>query len=236
MPTKDPEKIKAKNARYDAKRAGRTRNFATVVYPESAPADWMERLSQHHIAALISPLHDKDINPSGEPKKPHYHVLVMFEGPKDYETQVKPIFAEIGSVGREKVNSVRGYARYLCHLDNPEKAQYRPSEVHCMGGADFYAISNLPTDDTKLLGEIMDYIQEQEIYSFAEFLQLCRLYRPEWFSLAALSKGWIIKEFIKSLAWERDTGYVRAADRQKEREQSQGQSDDSSSCEAPLTE
>ena len=66
MPTKDPEKKKAKQARADAKRAGRTRNFATVVYPESAPADWMERLDQYHIAALVSPLHDKDKNPSGE--------------------------------------------------------------------------------------------------------------------------------------------------------------------------
>ena len=61
------------------------RNFATVVYLESAPADWMERLDQHHIAALVSPLHDKDKNPSGEPKKAHYHVLLMFESPTDYE-------------------------------------------------------------------------------------------------------------------------------------------------------
>ena len=85
-----------------------------------------DKLDQLHVAALISPLHDKDTNPSGEPKKPHYHVLLMFEGVKDYETQVKPIFAEIGGVGREMVNSARGYARYLCHLDNPEKAQYEP--------------------------------------------------------------------------------------------------------------
>ena len=122
MPTTDPEKKKAKQARADAKRAGRTRNFATVVYPESAPADWMERLDQHHIAALVSPLHDKDKNPSGEPKKAHYHVLLMFESPADYESKVAPIFAEIGGVGRETVGSARGYARYLCHLDNPEKA------------------------------------------------------------------------------------------------------------------
>ena len=88
-------------ARADAKRAGRTRNFATVVYPESAPADWMERLDQCHVAALVSPLHDRDTNPSGEPKKPHYHVLLMFESPADYESKVAPIFAEIGAVGRD---------------------------------------------------------------------------------------------------------------------------------------
>lgn len=223
MPTKDPEKIKAKNAKYDAKRAGRTRNFATIVYPESAPADWMDKLTELHVTALISPLHDKDTNPSGEPKKPHYHVLVMFESPKDFESQVKPIFDEIGAVGRENVLSSRGYARYLCHLDNPEKAQYSPSEVHCMGGADYYGITQLPTDDVKILGEVMDYIRTNEIYSFAEFLEVSRLHRPEWFSLVALSKGWIVKEFIKSLAWEVETGYVRVGDRQKKIDKETGE-------------
>lgn len=214
MPTKDPEKIKAKNAKYDAKRAGRTRNFATVVYPESAPADWMERLDQYHIAALVSPLHDKDINPSGEPKKPHYHVLLMFESPADYENKVAPIFAEIGGVGRETVSSARGYARYLCHLDNPEKAQYSPSEVRCMGGADFYAVTNLPTDDLKMLGEVFTFIQEQGIYSLAELLTISQIHHPEWFSMIAMSRCYVVDKFIKSLAWERETGYVRAADRQ----------------------
>ena len=66
MPYKDKEKEREAKRRYDKKRAGtRTRNFATVVYLESAPADWMEQLDQHHIAALVSPLHDKDKNPSG---------------------------------------------------------------------------------------------------------------------------------------------------------------------------
>lgn len=213
MPIKDPEKKRAAQKRADEKRAGRTRNFATVVYPESAPADWMDRLNNYHVAALVSPLHDRDTNPSGEQKKPHYHVMLIFEGPKEFETQVKPIFDDIGGVGREMVNSARGYARYLCHLDNPEKAQYDPTEVRCMGGADYYGITNLPTDDIKMLGEIMAYIREQEIYSFAEFLEVCQLLRPDWYSLAALSRGWIIREYIKSLAWEKETGYVRANDR-----------------------
>ena len=214
MPYKDKEKEKAAKKRYEEKRAARTRNFATVVYPESAPADWMERLDQYHIAALVSPLHNKDMNPNGEPKKPHYHVMLIFEGPKDFETQVKPIFDEIGGVGREMVNSARGYARYLCHLDNPEKAQYSPSEVRCMGGADFYAVTNLPTDDLKMLGEVFTFIQEQGIYSLAELLTISRIHHPEWFSMIAMSRCYVVDKFIKSLAWERETGYVRVADRQ----------------------
>lgn len=215
MPTKDSEKLKAKHARYDAKRVGRTRNFATVVYPDSAPADWKEKLDALHVAVLISPLHDKDVNPSGEPKKPHYHVLVMFEGVKDFETQVKPIFDEIGAVGRENVNSARGYARYLCHLDNPEKAHYSPSEVVSMGGADFYAVTNLPTDDLKMLGEVFMFIREQGIYSLAELMDLTQLHHPEWFSMIAMSRCYVIDKYIKSLEWERSTGYIRASEKKK---------------------
>lgn len=213
MPTKDSEKLKAARARADAKRVGRTRNFATVVYPDSAPADWKEKLDQLHVAAFISPLHDKDINPNGEPKKAHYHVLVMFEGPKDYDTQVKPIFDEIGAVGREIVNSARGYARYLCHLDNPEKALYSPSEVVCMGGADYYGVVTLPTDDLKIITEIKKFCRENEIYSLAEIIDIAESLHPEWYSTIVMSRCYVIDKYIKSLEWERASGYVRVENR-----------------------
>lgn len=213
MPTKDLEKLKAARARADSKRVGRTRNFATVVYPDSAPADWKEKLDQLHVAAFISPLHDKDVNPNGELKKAHYHVLVMFEGPKDYDTQVKPIFDEIGAVGREIVNSARGYARYLCHLDNPEKATYSPSEVLCMGGADYYGVVTLPTDDLKVITEIKRFCRENEIYSLAEIIDIAESLHPEWYSTIVMSRCYVIDKYIKSLEWERASGYVRVENR-----------------------
>lgn len=197
------------------KREQRTRNFATIVYPESAPSDWIDKLDQLHVATLISPLHDKDANPSGEPKKPHYHILLMFEGVKDYETQIKPIFAEIGGVGREMVNSARGYARYLCHLDNPEKAQYEPSEVRCMGGANYTDITNLPTDDIKIIADIKNYCRENKIYSLAEIIDVAETLHPEWYSTIVLSRCYVIDKYLKSLEWERSTGYVRASERKK---------------------
>ena len=56
--------------------SGRSRSYATVVYPESAP-DFLERLNDLKVPCFVSPLHDKDINPTGEAKKPHYHVLAF---------------------------------------------------------------------------------------------------------------------------------------------------------------
>ena len=101
----------------------RARNYACVVYPDSAPTNWQDILSGHCVPAFISPLHDKDFNVTGEPKKPHYHVVLMFDGKKSVN-QVTEIFQSFGGVGCEVVKSIRGYSRYLCHLDNPEKAQY----------------------------------------------------------------------------------------------------------------
>ena len=94
----------------------RVRNFATVVYPESAPKDWQDILSSHCVPAFTSPLHDKATNPTGEPKKPHYHVVLMFEGKQSIE-QFQEIFNTIGGDGCEVVKSLRSYARYLGHLD-----------------------------------------------------------------------------------------------------------------------
>ena len=196
-------------ARADAKRAGRTRNYATVVYPESAPADWRDVLESWHVPALVSPLHDKDVMPDGTAKKAHYHVMVMFDTPQNYETQVKPMFDSIGAVGREMVSSTRGYARYLCHLDSPDKAAYKPSDVTCLGGADYQTLISSPSDDLRVLGEIIDFLDSAKIYSFAEFITVIRASHPDWFGLVALSKGWFVREYIKSLAWEKDAGYVR---------------------------
>lgn len=108
---------------------GRTRNFATVVYPESAPENWFDILAEMKIPAFVSPLHNMDVNPTGEVKKEHYHVMIMFEGVKTVE-QALDVFRQIGGVEYcEQIQSLRGYARYLCHLDNPEKHQYNTEDV-----------------------------------------------------------------------------------------------------------
>ena len=40
------------------------RNWTFLVYPESAPADWVSKLQATGLPVAISPLHDKDINPT----------------------------------------------------------------------------------------------------------------------------------------------------------------------------
>lgn len=179
---------------------GRTRNFATVVYPESAPEDWQEILSQQFVPAFISPLHDKDVNPTGEPKKPHYHVVLMFDGVKTRE-QAQDIIFKINGVGCEVIQSIRGYARYLCHLDNPEKAQYKQEDVRSLCGADYPGTIGLVTDKYKAISEMIDYCREYNIYSYSDLLEYCRMERFDWFRVLCDNGTVVMKEYLKSKVW-----------------------------------
>lgn len=208
MTNAEKQKAYRKRKKAEGEKDERTRVYASILYPESAPPDWRERLIQWHIAALISPLHDKDINPDGAIKKPHHHIMILFEGVKTPE-QAKEIFDSIGAVGQERIISTRGYARYLCHLDNPEKAQYSISDVQCFGGADIHVLINSPTDDLKALISVFDFIRRNQIRSLAHLIDYCVKYNSEWLMLVTRDKAYIIDKYIKSSAWEMDTSQAR---------------------------
>lgn len=174
----------------------RTRNFACIVYPESAPDNWVDLLQDEFVPALISPLHDFDKNPTGEFKKPHYHIIIMFDSVKTCE-QAKEIFAKIGGVGCEVVNSIRGYARYLCHLDNPEKWQYSCDKVRCLCGVDYYNIIGLATDKYQAIAEMIDFINENNIKSYKDLMTYCRFNNYGWFRVLCDNGTFVIKEFLK---------------------------------------
>lgn len=178
----------------------RKRNFATVVYPESAPEGWRDILAGYFVPAFVSPLHDRDINATGEPKKPHYHVMVMFEGKKS-EEQVKALFETIGGVGLEVVESLRGYARYLCHLDNPEKAQYNPSDVVSIGGADYSYSIGLVADKYKAVREMIAFCKANQIVSYAELLEYAAVEQDTWFRVLCDNGTVVMKEYLKSISW-----------------------------------
>lgn len=193
---------------------GRARNFACVVYPESAPSDWLDTIAELKIPIMVSPLHDKDTNPSRlpngnpEPKKPHYHVMACFEGNKTVE-QAKSIFEQFGGVGCEIVSSLRGYARYLCHLDNPEKAQYNIDDVKAFGGADFVTAIGLPTDKYKAIGEMMDWCVSENILSYSELLIHARTFHSDWFRVLCDNGTMVMKEFLKSRKWELEQAEIQ---------------------------
>lgn len=183
-----------------AKTQVRTRNFATVVYPESAPENWKDILTEQFVPSFISPLHDRDINPGGEAKKAHYHVMIMFDGVKTFE-QAQSIFSLIGGVGCEVVQSMRGYARYLCHLDNPEKVQYSADDVKSLCGADYASAIGLATDKYKALGEMQDFCEQYNVVSFYLLSKYARTHRTDWYRILCDCGSVYMREYLKSKQW-----------------------------------
>lgn len=181
----------------------RTRNFATVVYPESAPENWQDILIQQFVPAFVSPLHDRDINPGGEAKKAHYHVMLMFDGVKTLE-QAQSIFTLICGVGCEVVQSTRGYARYLCHLDNPEKVQYAVDDVKSFCGADYTATIGLATDKYKALGEMQDFCEQYNVVSFYLLSKYARTHRTDWYRILCDCGSVYMREYLKSKQWSQE--------------------------------
>lgn len=179
----------------------RTRNYATIVYPESAPSNWLDILDNFHVQCFISPLHDSDTTNGGtEHKKEHYHIMVMFDSVKT-EEQAKELFSHINGVGCIALNSTRSYARYLCHLDDPNKFQYKTSDVLSLGGADYLQTIGTMADRTGCIKEMMQFINKEDITSFSKLTEYAMLYKDTWFDCLINHGSYFIKEYIKSRAW-----------------------------------
>jgi len=102
------------------KKLSKKRNWAFVAYPESLPKNWQEILTQTGLPIAISPLHDKDENPDGTKKKPHYHIILIYSGPTSFSV-VQTLTQKLNAPAPIPLEAVRGYYRYLTHKDNPEK-------------------------------------------------------------------------------------------------------------------
>lgn len=190
---------------------GRTRNFATVVYPDSAPSDWQDILEKQFIPAFISPLHDRDKNPTGEVKKAHYHVILAYDTVKTID-QAKNVIEMFNGVGCEVVNSLRGYARYLCHLDNPDKYQYDKSDVRCLCGSDYASVIGLSTDKYKALGEMEDFCEQYNVVSFYLLSKYARIHRTDWYRILCDCGSLHMREYLKSKQWSNQNGHDHIVD------------------------
>ena len=177
----------------------RTRNWTFVLYPESAPDKWRDILDEEHIEWIESPLHDKDLNENGEPKKPHWHILLMFEGNKTVE-QVAEITTRLNATIPLKVASAKGLVRYMAHLDNPEKHQYDKSQIVAHGGADVADLLK-PTSSSRyqLIGEMMAFVKDNDIVEMEDLLLYAIEFRfDDWFPLLCDNSAYIMESLIKS--------------------------------------
>ncbi len=179
----------------------RTRNWSFLVYPESAVSDWKERIQKLFVKTLISPVHDKDINPdeNNTLKKPHYHVLLMFDSVKTYK-QVTEITEELKATIPQIAHSPKGLARYMTHMDNPEKAQYKVEDIVALNGADLSELLKPSSQDRySMIREMLQFIDNNQIMEFEDILIYAMNYKFDtWFPLLCDNSAYVIGQAIKS--------------------------------------
>ena len=149
------------------------RNWAFVLYPESAPADWREQLTKSGIQAAVSPLHDRDLNADGEAKKPHYHVILVYGNPTTYNNVKAFTNGKLGQTVPQPLEQVRGYYRYLTHADNPEKAQYSAAEIETINGFDIRDFVEMTKSEvTRYKRELLAFIRDNDLMEYADLLDV----------------------------------------------------------------
>lgn len=148
------------------------RNWAFILYLDSAPNNWRDILQETGLLVAISPYHDKDINADGTEKKPHYHIIVCYDGPTTYKV-VCNLTEKLNATIPQPLEAIRGYYRYFTHMDNPEKYQYNGSEIVTLNGFDINNYVELSyTEVSKLLLELQTIIRDKDIREYAELLDM----------------------------------------------------------------
>lgn len=150
----------------------KSRYWAFIAYPDSAPTDWREQLQLSGLRCAVSPLHDKDNNPDEYEKKAHWHVIACWDGPTTYAA-AKAWTDKLSASNPQALNSVRGYYRYFTHKDNPEKHQYNEADIQHLGGfdpADYIEWTRSELEAYKR--EIMQFVRDADLYEYADLLEI----------------------------------------------------------------
>jgi len=149
------------------------RNWAFMVYPESAPDDWFDRLQKTGLQCAISPLHDKDVDQDGEgekPKKSHYHVIITYSGPTSFNV-VKGITDSLNAPIPQALEQVKGYFRYLTHKDNPEKYQYDAKEIRTINGFNIFDYTAMTRSEVNaVIRDLLGLIRREDMTEYSELL------------------------------------------------------------------
>lgn len=177
----------------------RGRAVAFLVYGDSSYPDWKERLRDQHVRGFISPCHDRDLLADGSLKKEHWHVMLMFEGKKSRvqidELREAALGPDFNKELKDLINP-GAYARYLVHMDDPDKAQYRKEDVICLGGADYDLATSMPGDDAVTMAKISTYVVSADITSVNQLIKSCQEQgRRDWLQYIS-RRGYVIGMMI----------------------------------------
>ena len=162
----------APSAASEKKKEAKKREWTFLIYPESAPEDWRDIIRQRGIVAAASPLHDRDINADGTPKKPHHHIIVVYDGPTTYNNVLALSQGELNGTIPKVLDSPRGMYTYFTHEDNPEKAQYEKKDIEHFNGFNITDLCMLKASEIfEIKCRVVQFIDDNEITEYATLIR-----------------------------------------------------------------
>ena len=194
----------------------KSKYFCAILYPDSITYDTdklIKSLASEHLTFAVSPLHNCDVEEDGSPKKAHYHLLLAYSSATTLNN-IRGWFKACG-MPESALHAVRvcasgvGYFRYLTHKDNPEKAQYKESDISVFNDSDeiFKKFSKTASDKIDDLVRIFHLVDELDTISFHSLVQYLMLNERDLFKLLTSSSALAIcvKEYQRSLEYEKKT-------------------------------
>jgi hypothetical protein len=149
------------------------RSWAFVIYPDSMPTNWEEIISDTGLPIALSPLHDKDLNPDGTHKKPHFHVLCYYDNPTTLNNVKTNVCDKLNGTIPIKLESLKGMYRYHIHLDNPEKYQYDDRDRRFYNGFDIDEVGKLTRTETlKMIKECYQFCEKNKISEYSDLVNI----------------------------------------------------------------
>lgn len=178
------------------------RLWSTIVYPDSAPEDFVDIIASWLMPCALSPCHcaDKETDFDYQ-SKPHYHLIMYYEGPVP-EYQAQELSDQLSGCKVKAVKSFRAYTRYLIHLDHPEKEQFPHSMPLIFGGYDLSPITQDLSDDIEYneVFSLISFIEENKITEPAELIHFCyvdKQFSDKYFRYI-LNRSHFIKMYLDS--------------------------------------
>ena len=174
------------------------RYWTFVLYPESAPEDWRQQLQLSGLMCAISPVHDRDVNPDGEVKKAHYHIILCYGNTTTY-SNVKRLTDSLSQPIPQPLDQVRGMYRYFTHKDNPDKAQYSDDDIVSINGfdiRDFVDLTSSEVDNIKR--SIQSLILELNITEYSVLMDYLLSYDNQDFYSVAASNTIFFNTYLSS--------------------------------------
>lgn len=204
--------------------------WTAIVYPESAPERWIEKLKLQGFRIAISPLHDKDtwnhdspkyVDPEtgeviskgslykmGDRKKAHWHIIIVVDKRTGYVEMNNVIRNICHCPYIQKCRSLKNAFEYFLHINAPEKYQgYDKDEIQTYNN---FHIEPTKYESSLIAQEMVLLIQEHNITEWCDCVEFFNL-DPEM-SLILSTRTAYFSAYVKSRYYKANPNQVKRSE------------------------